>query len=197
MPLYESGAGATAMAKRKIRAKDIVSDIRAGLDDGGLMRKYRLTSKGLQRIFSKLLEGKFIVQTDLDNRYHSADDTADIDDLREFPRNYPALAVTVYEGNMGGCKGVVRDITERGIGVIGIDAKPDEVKSFLIDAGRLSDFETIQFDATCRWIKNDPEEGQCVAGFEITNISEENLHELREVIGGFTLTDDTLAMMLP
>lgn len=42
------------MARREIKAKDIVEDIRAGLDDPGLMHKYRLSSKGLQNLFDEL-----------------------------------------------------------------------------------------------------------------------------------------------
>jgi len=186
------------MAKRKIRARDIVNDIRAGLEDGALMHKYRLTAKGIQRIFLKLLESNLITQVELSSRMSQHDDTAEIEDLREFPRNYPALSVTVYDGSKDGQQGVVRDITERGIGVKGIDAKPDETKQFVICPGGLTSFDTIQFQATCRWVENDEHaNGQCVAGFEITSISEADLTELREVIGGFTLTADTLAMMLP
>ncbi len=185
------------MAKRKIRAKDVVNDIRAGMDDASLMEKYRLSAKGLQRIFEKLVEGKFVTQRDLDARMGLQDDTADIEDLREFPRNYPVLSVSVYEGRRGGTQGTVRDITEKGVGIVGIEAQVDEEKTFFIDTGRLSEFDTIQFDATCRWIKWDCAERQYVAGFEITRISEDALEELREMIGGFTLTADTLAMMLP
>ena len=178
------------MAKRKIRARDIVNDIRAGLDDGALMHKYRLTAKGIQRMFLKLLESNLITQVELSSRMAQHDDTAEIEDLREFPRNYPALSVTVYDGSKEGQQGVVRDITERGIGVKGIAAQPDEIKTFVICPGGL--------EATCRWVQNDEQaNGQCVAGFEITSITEADLTELREVIGGFTLTADTLAMMLP
>jgi len=42
------------MARREIKAKDIVQDIRAGLDDPGLMRKYRLSHKALQNLFDEL-----------------------------------------------------------------------------------------------------------------------------------------------
>ncbi|AFM24492.1 hypothetical protein [Desulfomonile tiedjei] len=44
------------MAKRKIRAKDMVHDIREGLSDSQLIEKYGLTSRGLQYIFRKLVQ---------------------------------------------------------------------------------------------------------------------------------------------
>jgi hypothetical protein len=102
------------MAKRKIRARDIVNDIRAGLNDGALMEKYRLTAKGIQRILLKLLERNVITLADLNSRVSEYDDTAEIEDLRELPRNYPALPVTVSDGGTEGKQGVVRDITNEG-----------------------------------------------------------------------------------
>jgi len=45
------------MAKRtKVAGSQVVNDIRAGMDDAGLMKKYRLSAKGLQSLFRKLLE---------------------------------------------------------------------------------------------------------------------------------------------
>jgi hypothetical protein len=185
-------------AKRKIRARDIVNDIRAGLNDGALMEKYRLTAKGIQRIFLKLLERNVITLADLNSRVSEYDDTAEIEDLRELPRNYPALSVTVSVCGTEGKQGVVRDITERGIGVKGIEAQPGETKEFVIYPGGITSFDTIHFQAECRWVqRGDQAGGRSLAGFEITSISDADLAELREVIRGFTLTEDTLAMMLP
>jgi hypothetical protein len=167
------------------------------MDDGSLMEKYRLSAKGLQRIFEKLVAGGFLTRLELDARVNFNDDTADIEDLRDFPRNYPVLSVSVFEGNRKGAKGTVRDITEKGVGIVGIEARVHEQKTFFIDAGRLSEFDTIRFDAECRWIKWDCAERRYVAGFEITKISKDALEELREMIGGFTLTADTFSMMLP
>jgi hypothetical protein len=52
------------MAKRKIRAKDMVHDIREGLSDSQLIDKFGLTARGLQYIFRKLVQAGLM--TDLE-----------------------------------------------------------------------------------------------------------------------------------
>ena len=42
------------MAKREIYAKEILNDIKAGMDDVSLIQKYRLTGKGLDSVLQKL-----------------------------------------------------------------------------------------------------------------------------------------------
>jgi uncharacterized protein (DUF433 family) len=56
------------MAKPKIEAKLVVQDIRSGMEDADLMEKYRLSAKGLQSLFTKLLEFDLIQQEELDER---------------------------------------------------------------------------------------------------------------------------------
>ena len=43
------------LPKRLINAKKILADIKAGMNDAGLMEKYRLTEKGVQSVFKKLV----------------------------------------------------------------------------------------------------------------------------------------------
>jgi hypothetical protein len=42
------------MAKRTVDAKEILDDIKAGMDSTALMEKYQLSEKGLQSLFKKL-----------------------------------------------------------------------------------------------------------------------------------------------
>jgi len=66
------------MAKREIMAKDFMRDIQAGLDDLGLMRKYRLTPKGLDSTFRKLLTVGLISRFDLETRRNGLEETVDL-----------------------------------------------------------------------------------------------------------------------
>lgn len=61
------------MKRRRIMAKDLVRDIRAGLDDGALMQKYRLTEVGLSRIFDKLIEADLLNVDELWSRSQLSD----------------------------------------------------------------------------------------------------------------------------
>lgn len=52
------------MLKRKIRAKKILQDVRAGLNDNQLIEKYGITARTLQYVFRKLVQAGLM--TDLE-----------------------------------------------------------------------------------------------------------------------------------
>ncbi len=56
------------MAKRSIKAKEAVADIRSGMDDAALMEKYHLSAEGLQSLFDKLVTGGFIDLSEIARR---------------------------------------------------------------------------------------------------------------------------------
>ena len=56
------------MAKQEIYAKEILNDIRSGMDDVNLMHKYKVTAKGLDSVFRKLLAAGLISQQELNAR---------------------------------------------------------------------------------------------------------------------------------
>lgn len=57
-----------AEQKKKLLARDVVADIRAGASDEFLMRKYGMSEKGLQSLFQKLVTARALTQADLDDR---------------------------------------------------------------------------------------------------------------------------------
>ncbi len=56
------------MAKRKIKATEFLADIRAGMDDAGLMLKYGLSNGQVLRVVSKLISEGLISSDELDRR---------------------------------------------------------------------------------------------------------------------------------
>jgi|GEM_PF-1766695 len=66
------------MSKQKISAKDLIADIRAGMDDPSLMKKYGLSAQGLQTAFRKLVEANVLKQAELDKRLPLEQRTADL-----------------------------------------------------------------------------------------------------------------------
>ena len=54
--------------KTEVRAREALHDIRAGLDDFELMEKYRLTDKGLQSLFRKLIAAGLLSPLEIDDR---------------------------------------------------------------------------------------------------------------------------------
>jgi hypothetical protein len=84
---------------------------------------------------------------------------------------------------------MVTDVTEKGVGVRGIDAEVGETRTFVISADEFTLVGPFAFEATCRWVNRDGAEGDFLAGFEITKISEDGLRELRNLIRALTFYD--------
>jgi hypothetical protein len=64
----------------RINAQEAARDVRSGTDDFALMDKYRLSSRGLQSMFNKLIAGGLISQLDLDRRSLGIEHTVDLRD---------------------------------------------------------------------------------------------------------------------
>ena len=66
------------MSKRQLSAREILQDIRSGMDDTTLMGKYHLSSQGLQSVFKKLIAVRVIKQAELDQRTPPHDRTVNL-----------------------------------------------------------------------------------------------------------------------
>jgi len=178
-------------AKRKIEAKNLVIDIRAGFSNLELMEKYSLSSKGLLSAFNKLIESQAVEENELAGRLLTFDDTVDINHAREFPRCYPALGLPIYDKEDSEEGYHVVDLTDKGVQVVGIVAKVGDKKSLIIKAGGLNQkIEPCVFNAECRWVKEDHKKGRSIAGFEITDISYNDLQVLHQVINVLAFCDE-------
>ena len=68
IPGLFSQEGIEAVGKRQIKASEFLSDIRAGVDDAGLMQKYGLSAHEVFKIMSKLIWEGLMSPTELDQR---------------------------------------------------------------------------------------------------------------------------------
>lgn len=167
--------------KRKIRATDIVTDIRDGMTHAELMNKYRLSSTGLQNALKKLGETLTVDPDRLGENTEGYDDTVIIEDLRRLTRRPVPSHMAIYERHDLGIQGIVRDITEHGVGIKGITATEGELKTFVITPDDYVEVDPFGFEAVCRWVLETPD-GEHASGFEITAIAEKDLRELRKMI---------------
>ncbi len=103
---------------------------------------------------------------------------------RRWPRNYLTFSVPVYEAGVPQNRGLIEDITERGIGVTGIQAGVHETKALVIQSGQVAE---VSFEAICCWSARG-EDGGYKSGFEITRIAEEALMTVRDFIRGLTIS---------
>lgn len=177
--------------KRKIDAKSIVNDIRTGLSNLELMEKYSLSSKGLLSAFNKLIASQAMEEDELAERIPAFEDTVDINHAREFPRCYPALGLPIYDKEDLGAEYQVVDLTEQGVQVVGIRAEVGVAKTLVINAEGIDErIKPCAFDAECRWVKVDQKKARTIAGFEITNVSDKDLHVLRHIIKLLAFCDE-------
>jgi len=167
---------------QRIQDADFIKDIRSGMSDSDLMTKYALSGEGLRRIFQRAVEANAITLEELYGTSSSVHDTVFVENLRELPRHYLAIAVDVYEWTRPELRGMLSNITEKGIAVTGLTARVGETKRLVIPAGDFIESDSIIFEAACRWAKEEEETGEWTAGFEIRKISEKCLRDLRSLI---------------
>lgn len=70
--------------KVKIKLKDFVADLRAGMDDSSLIKKHRLTEAMLPKVIEQLRAAGHISEEDLVSR-SMLDTTQKVADLFSFP----------------------------------------------------------------------------------------------------------------
>jgi PilZ domain len=176
------------LPKRAINAAGIVSDIQAGMTDAQLMERYRLSAKGLQSAFKKLVEAQAIDPEELGERVPLYEDTVTIEDMRQIVRDHLHHSVVICDAHDRKCMGRVRDISEKGVGIKGLQAKVNEIRSLYIAPDDFVEVEPFRFEGRCRWVKKSPG-GDYSAGFEITNISNSGLEELRRLVHLINVSD--------
>jgi len=176
--------------KRKIKAKEIVNDIRQGMSDSQLMEKHSLSSKGLQSVFGKLVEAQAITPQDLFNRTPGvSDDTADVTSLRLVPRDFVEVPLPICDADDPKNIGTITNVTEKGLGIRGIRVETGETKTLVFFSDRLFPVGPFALQAQCRWVKNGNGAGQIDSGFEITGISETGSQQLKKIVEWVALRD--------
>jgi uncharacterized protein (DUF433 family) len=167
-------------AKRRISVSQFVTDIRTGLSDTGFMEKYGLSEKGLIRAKRKLVEAGFVAAEELCDALESEGAPLFMN-LRQLERYYLDFDLPILDVNAPDIAGKVRDITEQGVGVIGIPAQVGEMKTFLILHKKLFLIKPFLFEARCCWAKGSETDEGFVAGFQITNTSDADRKQLRKL----------------
>jgi hypothetical protein len=64
----DDGQPFKSRAATRVNAQEAARDIRSGMDDFALMRKYQVSTKGLSSLFNKLMDKGLIQQIELDRR---------------------------------------------------------------------------------------------------------------------------------
>jgi len=173
----------------QIDGTEMVKDIRSGMADSELMQKYGLSSEGLGFAFQTLTDTGVINLEELYGTSRPAQNNVFVENLRKLHRYHLAMAVEIYEPRRPAIRGMLSNVTEKGIGITGMAARIGETKTLVIPAGDFIEADSIMFEAECRWAREEKETGEWRAGFQITNISEKCLDDLRSLIQSIAFLD--------
>lgn len=168
--------------KRQINGKDIVDDLRSGNTDSELMEKYGLSSRALQSICHKLVARQAISQSELYERSLLYRQKADQISARRCPRADLTIHIPIYDLD-DSATGLLRDISEIGLRVAGIEASVGQTKTFQIPIDTFMQADPLLVVTKCRWVKTKGKNRKYpVAGFEILDLSEKDRETIREFI---------------
>lgn len=165
-------------SKVVINTGQIVEDIKSGLTKKQLMQKYHLSPRGLRWVSMTLISsGTVAWQNIYDNLCTTYEEL--VPDTPRRTKRFPIpFDCPVYVANNPELAGKVRDISENGVGIVGIRTRMGDTNTLVIQGDEFGEFASFAFDSVCRWITKDPG-GVFVAGFEICHISVGNLKEFQ------------------
>jgi uncharacterized protein (DUF433 family) len=167
---------------QRIDEEQFIEDIRSGMSDAELMKEYALSHDGLRRVFQMLTEANAITVEELYGTSPSAHDSVFVENMSESRGHHLAMSVEICESRRPEIRGMLSNVTEKGIAIIGIEACLGEAKTFVIPAGDFIEADPVLFEARCQWAERERDSGEWLAGFEITRISEKCLGDLQRLI---------------
>lgn len=161
-----------------INGAEIVKDIRSEMVRSELMRKYRLTWRGLRWVLTMLIKSGAISWKEIDGRLISSREELLLEKVRRSRRYLLQFDVSIHDLVDPRAKGKLRDVSETGFAIKGIKGAIGEIKTLVVNGDDFGEFGSFMLDAQCRWCKKAPN-GGCVSGFEISHISPANMAEYR------------------
>jgi hypothetical protein len=168
--------------KRRIRALEALNEIRRGTTETELRVRFRLSSKGIERLFNLLVTKGSIDQSELFEKCPWYEQKFTQADRRWEPRVSLKGRVYIYDV-LRSSTGTLRDISEKGFRVAGIRCKIGESKSLLLDLQPLMMADPILVVAKCRWKETRGHKRKYItAGFEILDISETDSKVIKSLI---------------
>jgi hypothetical protein len=176
--------------KRQINGTNILTDLRSGVADSELLEKYELTAKSLCTVFRKLVAGKAVSHSELCDRSSLYREKTDCIRARAYPRADLAVRVPIYDIGSG-TVGVMRDVSETGLRVAGIESSVGQARTFQIPVDMFMDVEPLLVIAECKWVETKGTHKRYrVAGFEIMDLPDKDRLVLRNFIK-FLLESDS------
>ncbi|MBI5251562.1 MAG: hypothetical protein HY912_18890 [Desulfomonile tiedjei] len=170
--------------KKQIIITEIVNDIRTKMSDSLLIEKYRISAKGLQSVFRKLVDAQAIRPEELTDRMKSYDDTGtlDFDALAFTPNQALTCLVPVYDDSNPESRGSICEIQDNGFMVTGLKSGTGDEMKLVLATDDFFQIDSFKVEAVCKWSRNNGPEDSWVAAFEIMKISEDDRAKLAELV---------------
>ncbi len=168
-------------AKRKISAAEFVEDLRSGMTLSELMDKYSVVPRELDAILLQLRQS-VINPLQAYGRSPEEQTSTGIAKIRFFRRHQVGLPVRVHDASNPEIWGYIRDVSERGLGIQGIEAAIDEIKTLVIFSNEFFSINQISLVAKCRWVTPTGDTRKCLTGFETIRISDSSFERLKRFI---------------
>jgi hypothetical protein len=188
----------------------ILSDLCSGMHDTALMEKYGLSYGELRSLYKDLFDTGLLTPARIstfaknndspndrisDHRhastgkalhssaslFRSATESAK-DRRRRHRYHTTTIQIPVYDRDKPEIHGLIREINETGARLAGLEAEVGDVRTIVALGDTTGEIAPFEFQARCRWTETSAADGRQVTGFEITDISDENLHQLRKLI---------------
>lgn len=171
-------------SERHRRAARIAADFKAGMSPEEIAEKNGFTIENFEKIMTKL-KGLGIL-SDLSPAAGATKLVPEraAQDRRRAPRVHsPVLVTRVYEEAAPDRSGLILDMSETGLGILGIHGRPNEKKTFAMNVSDFTEADGLKFDCLCKWVSAQNDSSvSCKAGFEITSISENSLALLKTIV---------------
>jgi hypothetical protein len=169
--------------KKQIPVKAFLADMHGGMTDQQLMEKYKVSSRGLQRVFRKLLDADAITPAQLRGRVPSFEDTVSLDfeNLRFPSDEHLECLVPVYDETAPSCVGSLCEIGDNGLTIEGLTVEPGQVRRIVVAAHDFFQIDSFTIELKCKWAKPEEPGKPPVAAFEIASIAESDKPNLRSL----------------
>jgi hypothetical protein len=171
------------LRERRNVAVKIAEDVRSGMKHSEMMEKYQSSNSGLQKVYQMFLTEGWLGSGEINGPGQSSSQgKSPRHERRKVSRRCPSLQIMVSDRSSDGLSGVVKDITEKGLAVRGIEAHIAELKTLVILGDDIGIIDPFELRAECRWVGSEGSGGEPFAGFQVTAISDQDRRNLQQLI---------------
>ncbi|MGO9568645.1 MAG: PilZ domain-containing protein [Desulfomonilaceae bacterium] len=173
--------------KRKISATQVVRDIRSGITQEELQDKYKIALHRVEKLFKRIVAANAVTESELAERYPSYKEAiAGINPSRNRRVLLP-FEFIVYDITTSSI-GLVRDISETGLRVAGINCNVGGERTFQLPVDIFIKADPVLMVAKCQWVKvRGKTMIYATAGFEITDISDDDRMVLKTFVESLSI----------